>query len=63
MQDVVDVLQQGIERGPPTCSVSNRPPLLAKACTNLAFRLYVEVVHQFENHRGTGALTDGVPSA
>ncbi len=39
------------------------PAIRSKACTNVSFRLCLQVVHQFENHRGTRALADGVPGA
>ena len=42
---------------------STGPPIGAKACANLPFRLFLEVVHQFEDHGGTCALGDGIPSA
>src|SRR5204863_907041 len=43
--------------------VRTSPSIRAKTCTNLPFRLYLEVVDQFEDNRGTCAFTDGVPSA
>ena len=61
-QDSIDVLQQRIERGRrPACTT--RPSHRSKPRTNVSFRLRLEVVHQFENHRGTRALADGIPGA
>jgi len=50
-------------RRPAPGGVRNRPPIRAKACTNLPFRLCLEVVHQFEEDLGARALADGVPRA
>src|SRR5580765_3909518 len=50
-------------RRPAPGGVRNRPPIRAKACTNLPFRLYLEVVHQFEEDLGARALADGVTRA
>jgi len=50
-------------RRPAPGGVRNRPPIRAKACTNLPFRLHLEVVHQFEEDLGARALADGVPRA
>ena len=50
-------------RRPAPGGVRNRPTIRAKACTNLPFRLHLEVVHQFEDHGRACALADGVHGA
>jgi len=60
---VVDVLQQPIDRGPAPRCIGLRPPIRAKACPRLSFRLFSEVSHRGIDNRDTCAFNDGVPGA
>jgi hypothetical protein len=60
-QDVVDLPQQRIKRRPTHCGGGAGPTIRTKPCPNFPFRLYLEVVHQFQDNRSTRAFTDGVP--
>jgi hypothetical protein len=60
-QDVVDIPQQRVKRCPTPCGVGTGPTIRTKPCPNFPFRLYLEVVHQFQDNRSTRAFTDGVP--
>jgi hypothetical protein len=57
------VLYQHIDRSLAPGCVRPSPALGAEACAGLSFRLFSEVVYEFEDNRDTCAFADGVASA